>query len=177
MYEGNSYSTLIHAVVLCESAQRYRALMVILHSHRTKNVILRCYTSETYQILSPVLFQQSLYFLLLKFTEFFYLSLLFFYMLCSIRREHSSQSFAPPQKWLFSMVTWGINCARTQGTGTEYSSCIIFVVYSTVGRTCSKRTQLPVPSSHGSKDYRSRYWRYIYPWQLRRGATPSCVAS
>ena len=62
-------STLIHAVVLCESAQRYRALMVILQSHRTQNMILRCYpnvavcyTSETYQILSPVLFQQSLYF-------------------------------------------------------------------------------------------------------------------
>ena len=26
-------STLIHAVVLCESAQQYRALMVILKSH------------------------------------------------------------------------------------------------------------------------------------------------
>ena len=36
-------STLIHAVVLCESAQRYRALMVILQSHRTQNMILRCY--------------------------------------------------------------------------------------------------------------------------------------
>ena len=53
--------------MLCESAQRYRALMVILQSHRTQNMILRCYptvsaTLETYQILSPVLFQQSLYF-------------------------------------------------------------------------------------------------------------------
>ena len=36
-------STLIHAVVLCENAQRYRALMVILQSHRTQNMILRCY--------------------------------------------------------------------------------------------------------------------------------------
>ena len=36
-------NTLIHAVVLCESAQRYRALMVILQSHRTQNMILRCY--------------------------------------------------------------------------------------------------------------------------------------
>ena len=36
-------SSLIHAVVLCESAQRYRALMVILQSHRTQNMILRCY--------------------------------------------------------------------------------------------------------------------------------------
>ena len=50
-------------------AQRYRALMVILQSHRTQNMILRCYpnvaicyTSEIYQILSPVLFQRSLYF-------------------------------------------------------------------------------------------------------------------
>ena len=46
--------------------------MVILQSHRTQNMILTemlsqciCYTSETYQILSPVLFQQSLYFPLL----------------------------------------------------------------------------------------------------------------
>ena len=46
--------------------------MVILQSHRTQNMILRCYpnvaicyTSEIYQILSPVLFQQSLYFPLL----------------------------------------------------------------------------------------------------------------
>ena len=36
-------STLIHAVVLCGSAQRYRALMVFLQSHRTQNMILRCY--------------------------------------------------------------------------------------------------------------------------------------
>ena len=73
---GTSFSLLLalnhDAVVLCGSAQRYRALMVILQSHRTQNMILRCYpnvaicyTSETYQILSPVLFQQSLYFPLL----------------------------------------------------------------------------------------------------------------
>ena len=36
-------SSLIHAVVLCESAQRYRALMVILQSHTAQNMILRCY--------------------------------------------------------------------------------------------------------------------------------------
>ena len=38
-------STLIHAcsIVLCESAQRYRALIVILQSHRIQNMILRCY--------------------------------------------------------------------------------------------------------------------------------------
>ena len=60
----------------------YRALMVILQSHRTQNnvMILRCYpnvaicyTSETYQILSPVLFQQSLYFPLLIHRIFFLL--------------------------------------------------------------------------------------------------------
>ena len=43
MYEDNS--TLIHAAVLCESAQRYRALIVILQSHRTQNMILRCHPS------------------------------------------------------------------------------------------------------------------------------------
>ena len=55
-----------------------------------------CYISDTYQILSPVLFQQSLYFPFLIHRIFFiYLSLLFFY---NIRREHSSRSFAPPKK-------------------------------------------------------------------------------
>ena len=46
--------------------------MLILQSHRTQNMILRCYpnvaicyTLETYQILSSVLFQQSLHFPLL----------------------------------------------------------------------------------------------------------------
>ena len=49
----------------------YRALMVILQSHGTQNMISKmlsqciCCASETYQILSPVLFQQSLYFPLL----------------------------------------------------------------------------------------------------------------
>ena len=36
-------STLIHAVVLYESAQPYRAMMVFLQSHRTQHMILRCY--------------------------------------------------------------------------------------------------------------------------------------
>ena len=68
MIHRRGFSTLvlfIHAVMLCESAQRYRALMVILRLHRTQNMILTemlspCifHTSETYQILSPVLFQQ-----------------------------------------------------------------------------------------------------------------------
>ena len=46
MIHRRGFSTLvlfIHAVVLRESAQRYRALMVILQSHRTQNMILRCY--------------------------------------------------------------------------------------------------------------------------------------
>ena len=37
--------------------------------------------------------------------------------------------------------------------------------------------EFPVPFSHGSKDSRSRYRRYIYAWQLRSGATPSRLAS
>ena len=104
-----------------------------------------CYTSKTYQILSPALFQQSLYFPLLIHRIFYLLvSALFFTCFAVL---HSSRSFAPAKKWLFSIVTWGIKCARctrarTYGAGAEYSSCIIFVVYSiyTVGRTCSKKT-------------------------------------
>ena len=41
-------------------------------------------------------------------------------MLCSIRREHSSRSFAPPKKWLISMVTWGIKCARARRAQAQY---------------------------------------------------------
>ena len=59
------------------------SMMVILQSHRTLNMISmmpsQCiyFTSETYQILSPVLFFSPF-----EFTEFFiYLSLFFFYML------------------------------------------------------------------------------------------------
>ena len=42
------YHTVVHAIIndhsyIPVSAQRYRALMVILQSHRTQNVILRCY--------------------------------------------------------------------------------------------------------------------------------------
>ena len=110
-------STLIHAVVLCGSAQRYRALMVFLQSHRTQNMILRCYpnvaicyTSETYQILSPVLFQQSLYFPLLIYRIFLFTCLCSFFTCFAVLEE--SRSFAPPKKWLISMVTWGIKCAR-----------------------------------------------------------------
>ena len=104
------------------------------------------YTLETYQILSPILFQQSP---LLIHRIFFYLSLLFFYMLCSIRREDSSRSFALPKKCLFSMVTWGIiKCARTYvctyGAGAEYSSCKKFfdtiLTVQSAKRTCSNKT-------------------------------------
>ena len=41
-------------------------------------------------------------------------------MLCSIRRE---RSFAPAAL-LFSMVTWGIKCARARRAHADYSSCI-----------------------------------------------------
>ena len=81
--------------------------MVILQSHRTQNMILRCYpnvancyTSETYQILSPVLFQQSLYFLLLIHRIFY---LLVYYItsvspcilhpcLCTYIHKHNKRS-------------------------------------------------------------------------------------
>ena len=86
-------STLIHAVVLCGSAQRYRALMVFLQSHRTQNMILRCYPNVSAILRRHtksclLCFFNNPYISPFSFTEFFiYLSLLFFYMLCSIRRE------------------------------------------------------------------------------------------
>ena len=78
-----------------------RALMVILQSHRTQNMILRCYPNVSlilwrhtkYRFLC--FFQQSLYFPLLIHRMFYLLLCSFF--TCSIRREHSSQSFAPPK--------------------------------------------------------------------------------
>ena len=63
--------------------------------------------SETSLVLSPVPFDNPYIF---PFNSQNLLVSAFFYMLSSIRRE---RSFAPPQKWLFSMVTWGIKCART----------------------------------------------------------------
>ena len=88
-----------------------------------------CYTSETYQILSPVLFQQSLYVSLLIHRIFYLLvSALFLHVL-----QYCIQAGAllrPKNGYIFSMVTWGIKCARarTYGAGAEYSSCILFVV-------------------------------------------------
>ena len=98
--------------MLCESAQRYRALMVILQSHRTQNMILRCYPNVSailrrHTVPNLVSCAFSTIPIFPTFNSLIYLSLLFFYMLCSIRREHSSRSFAPPKKWLFSMVTSG----------------------------------------------------------------------
>ena len=64
-----------------------------------------------------------------------------FYMLCSIRREHSSRSFAPPKKWLFSMVTWSIKCARARRVQAQNIKQLhTFCRACTVGRTCSKKT-------------------------------------
>ena len=82
-------STLIHAVVLCESAQRYRALMAILQSHRKQNMIRRCYPNvsailQTHtksclcsfsKILICFLIQNIVYGIF-----FIYLSPLFFYL-------------------------------------------------------------------------------------------------
>ena len=92
-----------------------------------------CYTSETYQILSPVLFQQSLYFLLLIHRMFYLLvSALFLHALQYIRREHSSRSFAPPKKWLFASARARIRTrtpgrVRVRRRSASYSSCIILV--------------------------------------------------
>ena len=78
-------STLIHAVVLCGSAQRYRALMVILQSHRTQNMILRCYPNVSAILRRHtksclLCFFNNPYISPFKFTEFLiYLSLLIFY--------------------------------------------------------------------------------------------------
>ena len=132
-------STLIHAVVLCESAQRYRALMVILQSHRRQNLILRCYPN-----VSAILRRHTNSCLLCFFNNpsfnsqnfFIYLSPLFFYMLCSIRREHSS--FAPPKKWLFSRAS-NARARRAQAlniAAAYFLSCRV----QRAGRTCSKKT-------------------------------------
>ena len=67
-------------VLLCESVQQYRALLMILQYHKTLSVVaisiifydapnaLFC-VFETSMVLSPVLFRQSLYFPF-QFTEF-----------------------------------------------------------------------------------------------------------
>ena len=78
---------------------------------------------------------------------------------------------------LFSMVTWGIKCAHTRRAQAQNKQLHNFcrVQYSSAERVAKR--QLPVPSSHGSKDQRSRYRRYICVWQLRSGTTSSRLAS
>ena len=134
--------------------------MVILQSHRTQNMILRCYPNVTAILRRHtksclLCFFNNPYISSFQFPEFFiYLSLLFFYMLCSIRREHSSRSFALPKKWLFSMVTcMGHQVRAHVGQAQIYSSCIIIVVYrQTAERVARRLLEFSVPSSHGSKD-------------------------
>ena len=96
-------STLIHAVVLCGSAQRYRPLMVILQSHRTQNMILRCYPNVSAILRRHtksclLCFFNNPYISPFKFTEFF---------TC-----FASRSFAPPQKWLLLVWSRGASSAR-----------------------------------------------------------------
>ena len=95
-----------------------------------------CYTSETYQILSPVLFQLSLF---LIHRIFIYLSLLFFHMFYSIEESIQAGALLRPKNGnilsLVTYVTWGIKCALAHvgaRLGAEYSSCIIFVVHTYV---------------------------------------------
>ena len=53
--------------------------------------------------------------------------------------NRTSVLIRPKMAILYGHVGYQVH-ARTYGAGAEYSSCITFVVYSTVGRTCSKKT-------------------------------------
>ena len=121
--------------------------MVILQSHRTQNMILRCYPNVSAILrrhLVSCAFQQSLYFLLLIRRIFYLLvSALFLHALQYIRREHSSRSFAPPKKWLFASAHVYVRarpgaCACAGVAQQLHNFCL----YGIVGRTCSKRRQL-----------------------------------
>ena len=82
-----------------------------------------CYTLETYQILSPVLFQQSLYFPLLIHRIFYLLVSALFLQYY----EESIQAGAllrPKNGYL----VWSRGVSRMARAGAEYSSCILFVV-------------------------------------------------
>ena len=74
---------MINAAMITElfytDAHRYRALMMILQSHKTQIMISEmpslCHipcASKTYQILSPLPFQQSLFFLIQRFLNYNY---------------------------------------------------------------------------------------------------------
>ena len=115
-----SYSSLIHAVVLCESAQRYRALLVILQSHRTQNMILRCYPN-----VSAILRRHTKSCLLCFFNNpyispffnsqnFLFTCLCsFFYMLCSIIILHQAGALLRPKN---GYLVWsrGASSARAR---------------------------------------------------------------
>ena len=103
--------------------------MVILQSHRTQNMILRCYSN-----VSAILRRHTksclpcfpyIYFPLLIHRIFYLL-----YMLCSI---------APPKKKGYLVWSRGASSARARRAQAQ-----IFVAYSTVGRTCSFLCLLPM---------------------------------
>ena len=87
---------------------------------------------------------------------------------------HSSWSFAPPKKWLFSVVTWGIKCMLHMHMGMyvgqlrNFCRVYICIKYSwpNVWRESSFH-RFPVLSFHGSEDQRSRYrcrWEFCPPY-------------
>ena len=102
-------STLIHAVVLCGSAQRYRALMVILQTHRTQNMILRCYPN-----VSAILWRHTKSCLLCFFNNLIHR---IFYLLVSALFLHALQledrSFAPPKN-CYLVWSRGASSARAR---------------------------------------------------------------
>ena len=102
------------AIILC-GAQQYRALMMILQYRKSLSMISmmlsQCLISCVFQVLSPVLFgnpyispfnSQNIYLLMLR----------GIYYKTEERCHALKRSFTPPQKWLFSTVTWGVNYAR-----------------------------------------------------------------
>ena len=102
------------AIILC-GAQQYRALMMILQYRKSLSMISmmlsQCLISCVFQVLSPVLFGNPLSIHRI----FIYLSMLMLrgiYYKTEERCHALKRSFTPPQKWLFSTVTWGVNYAR-----------------------------------------------------------------
>ena len=132
--------------MLCESAQQYRALMVILQSRRTQNMILRCYPN-----VSAILWRHtnlvSCAFSTIPIFPPFNSQNFLFTCLCSFLHalQYCIQAGAllrPKNGYLvWSREASSARARARRAQAQNDSSCIIFVMYR-VGRVARRQLAL-----------------------------------
>ena len=116
------------------------------YNHIGCNIILRCYPN-----VSAILRRHTKSCLLCFFNDpyispfsqiFFLLVSALFYMFAVLEESIQAGALLRPKNGylVWSHGASSVCARRAPGRRRRYSSCIIFVVYSTVGRTCNKKT-------------------------------------